>query len=58
MYQFCKEFGWTINEFYDQPYVEIQALTAIMDEIGKHNKREEDKQRAKSRHSSPRIRRR
>jgi len=52
MYYFCKEYGWTITEFYDQPAYEIQALTIIMEEISKQKKREHDQQQAKMRHSS------
>lgn len=48
MYQFCKEFGWTILEFYDQPFYDLRALSIVMEEVAQQQKREHDKAKAKS----------
>ena len=46
-YHFCKEFGWAINEFYEQPYVDIQAFSIIMSEISRIERREMDRVKSK-----------
>lgn len=33
MYSFCKEFGWTIQEFYQQPKRELEQFAVILSEI-------------------------
>ena len=53
MYHFCKEYGWTIEEFYAQPYYEVRALGVIMEEVYKHKESEQKKQGAKMKHASP-----
>jgi len=49
IYSYCKEFGWTIGEFYQQPKREIEQFAVIMSEIARIQAEEQQKVEAKTR---------
>lgn len=49
VYSFCKEFGWTIEEFYQQPKRYIEQFSVIMSAISDMRAEEQRKQEAQSR---------
>ena len=38
-----KEFGWTVDDYYECPYEEYQLLVTVMNAIASHEKAESDK---------------
>ena len=58
--KFCEKFGWTIHEFYEQPWKDICEFAIIMSEENKQEKLQSERAkssiRAKSGHTRGRTR--
>jgi hypothetical protein len=47
-YAFCKEFGWTIEEFYSQPKREMELFAIVMSEYAALQNEERARAEAKA----------
>ena len=57
IFTFCKTFGWTITDCYEQPAKDLVAFSVLLDEIGAQEKKENQKTMSKMKNTGS-VRRR